>query len=406
VPQRSLSLSNILFDPGDLTELEIVYAPPLSEPGFRDFIVAVKQKEIVAPNLPMIYDLASVDGFDGGILPLRNYTLLSSLLLDGDVASDGRLREYLEAIPPARWLDLLGARYLITDKVGDEWRQGVYFDTQHAQQVTQQHAVSIGQVPAFEATEVWILGAGADVAVEVSAESMTLQLSPAEQLADDLWRVPLPVPITPTAITLLTEGDAWHLRGIALVDGRDGTFQTLVPGAYRLLYSGDVKIYENLDVMPRIFVVHSWQYRASAEDGLKLMEAKDFDPGQEAVVLGEGRGVSNPGASPGTATVISYAAEEIVVDTHLDEPGLLVLSDAFYPGWQTTVDGHLREAQQVDVLFRGIPLAAGDHEVRFSFVSQPYLSGKWISIATLLGFLGVVAMISLRSLRRQDGSSL
>lgn len=407
VPQRSLSLSNILFDPGDLTELEIVYAPLLPEQGFRDFIIAVKQKEIVAPNLPMIYDLASVDGFDGGILPLRNYSLLSSLLLeDNEVASDGRLREYLEAIPPARWLDLLGARYLITDKVGDEWREGVFFDTQHAQRVTQQHAVSIGEIPPFEATEIWVLGAGADIRMEISAESVNMRLSPAEQLADDLWRIRFQGPITPTAITLLTEGDDWHLRGIALVDGRDGTFQTLVPGDYRLLYSGDVKIYENLDVMPRIFVVHSWQYRAFAEDGLRFMETETFDPGEAAVVIGDGQGVSNPRATPGTATIVSYGAEEIVVDAHLDEPGLLVLSDAFYPGWQTTVDGRLRKVQQVDVLFRGVTLAAGDHVVRFSFVSQPYLTGKWISIATLLGYLGLFVVVSIQWLRRHGTTGL
>lgn len=405
VPQRILSLSDIFFDPGDLVELETAYAPGLSEQAFQDFVIAIKQKEIVAPNLPMTYDLASVDGFDGGILPLRTYTLLSSLLLDDDdVASDGRLREYLEVIPQARWLDLLSARFIITDKVGDEWRKGVFFDTQHAQNVTRQHAVGIGVVPAFEATEAWILGEGEDVAIEVGAETQTLRLSPSEQLADDLWRVRFAVPIIPTSLTLLTEGGDWRLRGIALVDGRDGTFQTLVPGAYRLLFSGDVKIYENLDVMPRSFLLHSWQYRPDAESGLQFMAAEDFDPRQAAVVTGEGRRVSDSAALAGTVTVVSYAAEEIVVDAHLDQPGLLVLSDAFYPGWQATVDGELRNVEQVNVLFRGITLSAGEHEVRFSFVSQSYLIGKWVSIVAVLGWLVMFVGASLPWLRRRDKS--
>ncbi|PVE29961.1 hypothetical protein DC030_15435, partial [Enterococcus faecalis] len=83
--------------------------------------------------------VAAVDGFDGGILPLRLYSQMMSLLLpDGVETRDGRLREYLSAVPAARWLDLFNTRFLITDKTGDEWRAAgpgrdfsLFFDRQH-----------------------------------------------------------------------------------------------------------------------------------------------------------------------------------------------------------------------------------------------------------------------------------
>ena len=57
--------------------------------------------------------------------------------------------------------------------------------------------------------------------------------------------------------SLLPEGE-FVLRGVSLVDDRTGTSQQLLlstEGDYRLVHSGDVKIYQNLDVLPRAFVV-------------------------------------------------------------------------------------------------------------------------------------------------------
>ena len=126
-PGRLLSLSEIFFDLGDQGEIESAYADLLPSAALFDYLVASKQKAVLAPNLPLTYGLASVDGFDGGILPLRDYSLVTSLLLpDGVISTDGRLRELMTEVPEDRWLDMFNARYLITDKVGDEsawtWR--------------------------------------------------------------------------------------------------------------------------------------------------------------------------------------------------------------------------------------------------------------------------------------------
>ncbi|MCA9936790.1 MAG: hypothetical protein KC415_22800, partial [Anaerolineales bacterium] len=57
---RFLSLSDIFFDPGDQGEIDAIYADQLDEVARYDYTVAIKQKEIVAPNLPLAYGLSSV----------------------------------------------------------------------------------------------------------------------------------------------------------------------------------------------------------------------------------------------------------------------------------------------------------------------------------------------------------
>ena len=46
---------------------------------------------------------------------------------------------------------------------------------------------------------------------------------------------------------------------------------------------------------------------------------------------------------------------------------MLVLSDAYYPGWTATVDGQPAPIYRVDGALRGVIIPAGFHDVRFQF---------------------------------------
>ena len=137
VPGRVLSISGLLFDPGDRATLDARYAGLAPEARALAFD-AVKLKETLGANLPLIWDIPSVDGYDGGVLPTADYTAFTSLFLPAGALRtvDGRLREILAlpecggaCIPDQRWQDLMGVRYLITDKVYDLVNDGVFYDT-------------------------------------------------------------------------------------------------------------------------------------------------------------------------------------------------------------------------------------------------------------------------------------
>ncbi len=62
-------------------------------------------------------------------------------------------------------------------------------------------------------------------------------------------------------------------------------------------------------------------------------------------------------------------------------PALLILADTFYPGWQATVDGDPAPIYRTNVLLRGVPVPAGEHEVVFRYAPASWRQGLLFSAA-------------------------
>lgn len=393
---RFLSLSNIFFDPGDQGEIASIYQDQLPADALYDYTVAIKSKEIVAPNLPLVVGLPSVDGFDGGILPLKAYSQLMRLILpDGQETTDGRLREHLTALPVAKWLDLFNTQFLITDKTGDVWRdvgagKRAYFDLQNPVTLQPGEQVEVAYVPPFTATAVFLVASGEIGTVEATAESgerwEIIPFAVESGLVRAAWPTDSPrVPFRPARLQTLrltaSASGAWQIFGLTLVNEQDGTFQSFLLGDYRLIHSGDVKVYQNLAVTPRAFLVYDWDWAGDVAGALAKMQEAGFDGRQTAVLLGAGEPPTKPGT--GQVTITSYEPEQIVLQAETDQAAVLVLSDAFYPGWQATVDGIPVPIYQTDVLFRSLQLSSGTHQVVFVFAPASVRNGRLVTLGTL-----------------------
>ncbi len=350
-----------------------------------------------------------MDGFDGGVLPLENFTEVTKLLLPAGVeTTDGRLRENLDRIPEAKWLDLFGVRFIITDKVGDTWRevapgQTAYFDLQHPQRLEAEERVTVGFVPDFEAKAIFLIvseentpaeAQGRRGVVDIMTESGEQYTIEPEKVGDGLWAAVLPEGAAVLESIELTAGSIpWEIEGVTLVNEETGTFHSLVLGNYRLIHSGDVKIYENLDVLPRAFMVYEWLYRPSVSGGVAAMEEDDFDPTQQAVIVADGP-ERRLGEGEGQVEILSFEPERIEISVNSSDSGLLVLTEANYPGWQAEIDGEWVEIEQTDGLFRGVVVPEGEHEVVFVFRPLSYRIGLVLSFVSLILFLSGLVYIA------------
>ena len=67
------------------------------------------------------------------------------------------------------------------------------------------------------------------------------------------------------------------------------------------------------------------------------------------------------------AQIVSWQPDRVEVEVDSLQPGVLVLHEAFYPGWFVEVDGQPARLLRANVLFRGVEVSEGRHNVVFRF---------------------------------------
>jgi hypothetical protein len=152
--------------------------------------------------------------------------------------------------------------------------------------------------------------------------------------------------------------------------------------------SGAVALFRNPDFRPRFYVVP----RAEAYDDVVLARQRlvspSFDPRASVLVPAAQMAMVRPladGAPPTEGAAVSVLRyEPHLVELDVDSPGgVLVSSEAFYPGWDSVVDGRPAETLLVNTAFRGVAVPAGRHRVTMKYVPRSFVAGLVLSIAAL-----------------------
>jgi hypothetical protein len=441
---RFLGMSTITYDPGDMADWRriLVEQQPaqLDEHAFQQFIIALKIQELLVPNLPLFWRVPAVDGFDGGLLPLQRYNQLLTLFIPPDqLVPDGRLREQLQQVPPSALLNLLNVQYLITDKVRDLWFENVFYDRQIGARLSANgpSQVQIEAPLLFPTTRLDLVGyvdatpealaalatqtvpvaavtvQGADgppahftltaggqsgaMLADARLDSPLAVASGATVASRDVEgqrqeyrvRLTLPAPLTPQTVTVQRLDTPYELvvQAVTLVDQRTGMFTPLLPsdrGRFRLVHSGDVKIYENLDVLPRVYLAYNVTGVVEPEQALAFLRSHypvsaTLPAATPPVVVEELASFTTQPAAGDQAEIVAYTPERIEIRTHTAQPALLVLSDSFFPGWRASLDGIPTPIYPTNYLFRGVSLPIGDHTVIFAYQPTSWRVGFWIS---------------------------
>jgi hypothetical protein len=166
----------------------------------------------------------------------------------------------------------------------------------------------------------------------------------------------------------------------------------------RSAYDGpDATIYSNPDALPRAFVVGA-QKVVAGDAALGAVTDPRFDAARVAVTEREIAGLpqAETGAAGfvGKARFTSYEPERVELSASANQPGLLVVTDTYFPGWRAEVDGRDVPLHRVDYLLRGIPLPPGDHRVVLTYRPESVRVGLLVSIAT--AFVLALAALSRR----------
>lgn len=179
--------------------------------------------------------------------------------------------------------------------------------------------------------------------------------------------------------------DLFNIRYVLLsVDD----YSTKVPfDRYRLVYSNEVRIYENLNVMPRAYISHQARILDDEEDIVRQLIAKEFNP--RRVVFLEENGEKLPEVNypvrpyKSSALIKNYEAERVVIQAELKSPGYLVLTDSYHPGWQVKVNGEIQKIIRANLIFRAVYLESGQNEVEFIYFPRTFRTGLYVTLGTI-----------------------
>jgi uncharacterized membrane protein YfhO len=107
----------------------------------------------------------------------------------------------------------------------------------------------------------------------------------------------------------------------------------------------------------------------------------------------------------GEAQIVQYSRTRVTIDALLRTSGVLVLTDAYYPGWKVVVNGKEKRILRANHFFRGVALAAGKHRVEFVYQPLSFRIGAVVSATTLIILIGTL-LIKTVDLRCQWTKSL
>ncbi len=406
---RFLSLSGIVYDPGDLQEIHNIFDNQLSPRAVYDYIITVKEKEVLFFNLPLVYGLNAVDGYDGGLFPLKKFIDLQRLFLpEDDLSLDGRLREKLHRVPENRLLSLLGVRHIVTDKVFDVWLNNIFYDLQFPAYLNPNTTPEVwtDNIPDFPATAIGLVyhtpkaeGTAAEMALRYASgleKRFEIEAGAGQPWENAEFGLDyniifngLPTdPADPIVALGVIATDEVTVRGLSLIHQPNTTSRSILlttEGNYKAIHDGDVKIYENQNALPRAFIVHQTKVVSDTQAAIARLKDPTFNVAAAVVRQakeGEGLGAILLGqASPeDNVAITSYQAEKIELAADLNSPGWLILTDAWYPGWQVTVNGQSAEIQEVNLMFRAVELPAGSSSITFTYAPKSFYAGIVISV--------------------------
>jgi hypothetical protein len=208
--------------------------------------------------------------------------------------------------------------------------------------------------------------------------------------------------------------DMLNIRYLIWTDPPSDKWQQVFPAPvrqppsarYEPGWDAQLAVFENRKVMPRAYLTQSLRWAADEAEEARLLAQPDFDPHTQTIVgpvpplARRGwAGVATPWPPlPATTTpettiqpaqIVAYERHRVVVEAETASAAMLVLADAYYPGWSATVDGVPQAIYPVNLALRGVPLPPGKHRIEFRYAQAPLRRGLRLSALGLILLAGL-----------------
>lgn len=173
------------------------------------------------------------------------------------------------------------------------------------------------------------------------------------------------------------------------LDPEDGFQANIFPkDMFDLVWEKDGwKAYENNQALPRAYLVDNYIVETDPQKNIDLVLSENLDL-SKTVILEEEPGykqiINNDEnikeKANGVVDIVDYQPLEIVLDVATDKDRILFLSDNYYPGWESNIDGQPTKILRANYSFRAIVVPEGKHIIKFKFNPVLFKNGLFISV--------------------------
>nr|BDT37262.1 YfhO family protein [Myxococcus sp. MH1] len=149
----------------------------------------------------------------------------------------------------------------------------------------------------------------------------------------------------------------------------------------------ETKLVEHPEALARVLLARP-RCVAGKDEALGLLLTGPLPPRDVAVV--ECAGGPLPEASErltGTVRVERPSPEHLLAEVEASEPAVLVINDAWQPGWTAWVDGRETAILPANVAVRAVAVPAGQHQVELRYRTPGLRLGLLVALGTLLAWV-------------------
>ncbi|WP_147445789.1 YfhO family protein [Corallococcus aberystwythensis] len=134
---------------------------------------------------------------------------------------------------------------------------------------------------------------------------------------------------------------------------------------------------------------------ATLDEAFARMTAPEPPASGTAIVECPGPLPVEAASGTGGVSVSRESPEHFAVEVEAAAPSVLVVNDAYLPGWTATLDGEPVPILAANVAVRAVPVPAGRHTVVMRYRTPGLVPGLWLGALTL-GALGAAMAVSRR----------
>ena len=148
----------------------------------------------------------------------------------------------------------------------------------------------------------------------------------------------------------------------------------------------DMRLFRYENTLPRVRMVYQAQSVDTDEAAFQLLAQPEFDPASQVVLTAAENEITavTPPTSPPLISATRPSASERHIEVATETPGVLVISEWAYPGWQATVNGEPWPLETANYAQQALILPAGSHTITLRFSPWDVKMGALISLLTLI----------------------